>query len=212
MDIVAVSFHPAQGQIALIEPQERGRAGHARPCPLIGVVGAGSDEVLTVTGVSSPNLADGTEVVVSIFAPEALYRLRASALWADTDRLAIGPIHDVEKVERRRWTRRPLRLDVKLGTLGGPEPSFAPINGRTIDLGMGGLRVATKRRLPLGDDVTVMMTLPDGAPLVERSTVVSVDLRDGPCEYGLAFDRLDDLDSGRLAILVGRQLARTDDR
>jgi PilZ domain len=209
--MLAVSFHPIPGRVALIEPQARGRGGHARACPLIGVVGAGSGDVLTVTGVSSPNLADGTEVVVSIFAPEALYRLQAAAYWADPDRLAIDPIHHMERVQRRRWTRHPLHLDVKLGALGGPDPSLAPVNGRTIDLGMGGLRVETRRRLPLGDDVTVMLTLPDGAPLVERSTVVSVDRRDGPCEYGLAFDRLDDVDTGRLAVLIGRQMALTGD-
>lgn len=203
--IVSVSFHPTAGQIALIEPD--------RASPLTGTVDAGNSDGLTLMELSSPDLADGSEVVVSIFAPEALYRIRAAAHWSACGRLAIQPIHDIERIERRSWPRHALHIDVILAALDGPDDELTGVSGHTIDIGVAGMRVKTIGRLPAGADVTVMLTLPDGGRLVARTTVVSAvsvvsaPTGDGGCEYRLAFDPLDNIDAARLMALVGRQTA-----
>jgi hypothetical protein len=209
--LVKLSFNPTPGQVALVERQDRGHPLPAPAHPLTGVVGTGSDELLTLIGLSSPDLADGTEVVVSIFAPEALYRIRATAYWGLSGRLAIDPIHHVERVQRRRWPRHMINLDATLVPLDGPDYGVTGIHGHTLDLGMGGLRVETSRRLPRGADMTVILTLPDGARLLARTTVVAADIREGVFEYRLAFDQLDDDDAAHLTALVGSDPASTTD-
>lgn len=192
-------FHPTAGQVALIE---RERPGDDAPAPMTGVVDSGSDEVLTIVGVEPGNLPEGAQVLVSIFARDALYRIRATAHWASSGRLAMDPIHDVERIQRRRWPRHAIHLDVTLASLDGPDPSLGGVPGRTLDIGMGGLRVVTTHHLPPGADVTVILPLPDGAPLVARTTVVAVDVRDDMVEYRLAFDQLDELDTTNLSALL----------
>jgi hypothetical protein len=197
------TFVPTAGQVALVEPQQRGRDGLARPCPLIGVVGA-PDDILTIMGVSSPNLIDGTDVLVSIFAPEALYRISGSAHWRDAGQLAIEPIHHVERIQRRRWTRYPMRLEVMLAALDGPDEGMAAVGGQTVDVSQGGVRVKTVRLLPAGVDLIVMFTPQDGESLAVRSSVVLADITDGEYEYRLAFDRLDEVDVSRLVTIIGK--------
>jgi hypothetical protein len=77
VNVVQPAFRATAGQVALIEPQEGGHPLPKPATPLTGVVGPGTDGELTIMGVSSSDLDNGTEVVVSIFAPEALYRIRA---------------------------------------------------------------------------------------------------------------------------------------
>jgi PilZ domain len=196
---VPVSFHPTAGQIALIEPD------HASP--LTGTVVDGITDVLTLMQLSSPDLADGSEVIVSIFTPEALYRIRAAAHLGARGRVAIQPIHDIERIERRSWPRHALHIDVILAALDGPDDELTGVAGHTIDIGVAGMRVETIGRLPEGADVTVMLTFPDGGGLVARATVVSARAGGGSCEYRLAFDPLDNVDAARLLALVGGQTA-----
>jgi PilZ domain len=210
---VSLSFHPTAGQVALIEPDDFKCAGHDRVIPFTGTVDGGSSGVLTLMELSSRDLADGSEVVVSIFTPEALYRIRAAAHWGARGRLAIRPIHDIQRIERRSWPRHQLRIDVILAALDGPDDELTGVSGHTIDIGVAGMRVETIGRLPAGADVTVVLTLPDGGRLVARTTVVSavssVSARggEGGCEYRLAFDPLDNVDAARLMALVGRRTA-----
>ena len=202
-------FSPT-GRVALIEPQMRGRAGFARPCPLIGVVDTEREhDWLSIIGVSSPNLADGTEVVVSIFGPDALYRIRAVARWNDSGELAVGPTDHVERIQRRNWPRHPLELDVILARLDGPDAWATGVPGRTLDLGMGGVRVLVSDPLPAAARLNVILTLPGGAPFVTQTTIVSIEINAGGCEYRLAFGPLDELDAIRLTALVGAQTSLT---
>jgi hypothetical protein len=202
---VTVFFQATPGQIALIETVVTpASTASTEALQLTGVVDIGTDGVLSIMGVWSPTLADGAEVIVSIFAPDALYRLRATSHRGRSGRLDISPIHDMERVQRRRWPRQQMQLDVMLAPLGGRDPEVS-IAGRTLDLGLGGLRVETKQRLPPSADVAVRLTLPDGASLVTRTTVVYADVTDSTCEYGLAFDELDDADAARLNALVDLQ-------
>lgn len=199
---MSISFHPIAGEVALIEREGPDRPGAHGPEPMAGVVDSGSDEVLTIVGVDPSGLPEGTHVLVSIFAREALYRIRGTAHWAGAERLALDPVFDVERIQRRRWPRHPIELDVTLASLDGPDPHVGGVPGRTVDIGMGGLRVETNHRLPPGEDLTVILTLPDGAPLVARTTVVAVHARDDVFEYRLAFDQLDELDTTNLIALL----------
>jgi hypothetical protein len=167
------------------------------------VVQDAGTKVLTIMGLSSHDLADDSEVVVSIFAPEALYRIEALAHWGDSGRLFIEPINGVERIQRRRWPRHAVHVNVTIASLDQADDNIGGVAGRTIDLGMGGLRVETIRRLSPGADLTVMFTLPDGASVVARTTVISADVSDSGCEYGLAFSELEDADATHLMALVG---------
>jgi hypothetical protein len=197
---VSVSFHPTPGEVALIEREDRPGAKGSEP--IAGVVDSGDNDVLTISSADLSDLPEGAAVLVSIFARDALYRIRATAHRLSSGRLGLDPVHDIERIQRRRWPRHPIELDVTLASLDGPDPAVRGVAGRTLDIGMGGLRVATNHRLPPGEDLTVILTLPDGAPLVARTTVVAVDVRDGVFEYRLAFDQLDELDTTNLIALL----------
>jgi hypothetical protein len=201
-------FHPTAGQIALIERLPDGIGALDGTDTLTGVVESAVGDALTIMGLSSNDLADDAEVMVSIFAPEALYRIHGLSQWTDSGRLVIGPVEDVEQIQRRRWPRHPVHVNVTLASLDEDEDDVGGVAGRTIDLGMGGLRVETIRKVTPGVDLTVMFTLPDGASVVARTTVISADVSDEGCEYGLAFEQLDDEDATHLMSLVGARSLR----
>jgi hypothetical protein len=215
---VLVSFAShLSGHTALIEPEEIGPLGRRYAEPLTGTVGDDDNEHLTIVGVSPPDIADGTEVMVSVFSPEALYRIRAGVRWVDPSRLAIDPVHDIEQIQRRRWPRHELHLDVTLIVLaddvtGSPDPGAKGVAGRTLDIGMGGLRVGTSIPFSAGTTVSVTLMLPDGVPLVARATVVASVARNGSFEHRLAFDQLDDLDTTNLAALLDPRSTAADIR
>jgi hypothetical protein len=202
---VILPFQPTAGQIALVEPVAMGLDGPAGDYrhPITGVVQSASTEVLTIMGLSAHDLVDDAAVVVSIFAPDALYRIEALAHWGESGRMLIEPIHEVERIQRRRWPRHAVHVNVTLASLDESDDSIGGVAGRTIDLGMGGLRVETIRRLTPGVDLTVRFTLPDGGHVLARSTVVSANIGDDGCEYGLAFNELEDDDATHLMALVG---------
>jgi hypothetical protein len=155
--------------------------------------------------------------MVSVFSPDALYRIRAGVRWVGPGRLAIDPVHDVEQIQRRRWPRHELHLDITLVPLADAATTSADhgapgVAGRTLDIGMGGLRVETPLQFSAGTTVSLTLMLPDGAPLVARATVVASDGRNGSFEHRLAFDQLDDLDTTNLAALLDPRSTAADIR
>jgi hypothetical protein len=202
------ALHLAAGQVALIEPEEFGPHGWRWADPVSGVVDNVDDDLVTI-GVAAADLIDGSEVMVSVFAPDALYRIRAQARWIGAERVALDPIHDVECIQRRRWPRHVLHLDVTLAPL---IPEGGTIAGRTLDIGIGGLRVETEAALGEATHVTVTLMLPDGVPLVARATVIATADHDGRFEHRLAFDQLDDLDVTNLAALLDPHATAADIR
>jgi hypothetical protein len=124
----------------------RGNVDHDAASRLMGVV-ANSEGPLIIVGVSPSQLADGSEVMVSIFTQEGLYRMRATSHWDGDSRLRIDPIHETERVQRRDWPCHPLHLEVVLASLDGDS---GDVTGQTPDPSVGGLRVATDRCLPRG--------------------------------------------------------------
>lgn len=81
----------------------------------------------------------------------------------------------------------------------------AAVEGRTHDLGPGGMRVATRRPLRVDEQLVFAVDLDDGTRITGRAHVV----REHACEvYGLRFDRLAAGDGERLEALVAPEEAR----
>ena len=80
-------------------------------------------------------------------------------------------------------------------------PMIESIVGRTLDIGLGGLRVLTLRPVPKREP-TVMFTLPTGRSIVGATLVLSEDGTDDGYEVRLAFQDLDPDDVVALRELV----------
>ena len=168
-----LEFSPGLGQVALVE------------CPAYPNVHRTGLVTSDVEGRMAIDLDPTDEVLVSVFAPDALFRIRATAKTTGPDGvIVLDPVHDVERVQRRSGTRAPLSVGVTLSCVDGPSPAMESVVGRTVDIGVGGVRVVTLRPLPAGDP-TVMLTLPSGAEIVAPTEVLAVEAGDGNYEYRL---------------------------
>ena len=74
----------------------------------------------------------------------------------------------------------------------------SPVEGRIVDLGRGGMRVACERPLRVDDVLSFAVELVDGSRIEGRARVLREDL---PRTYGLRFEGL--------GPDVGARLART---
>ena len=100
-------------------------------------------------------------------------------------------------VELRR--RSAPRAEVSLGVTLTRAGNGAAVEGRTRDLGPGGMLVATGRPLRVDEQLDFAVALEEGPPVTGRAHVV----REHACEvYGLRFDRLATGDAERLAALA----------
>ena len=189
-----MQWRPAAGQIALIEPVG---ASPGRDC-LTGVVVPG-ERIVVDLGASPRPEHDGADVVVSFFAPDALYRLSARAT-EESDGLLVLDVSAVERVQRRTAPRAMVTLPVRLGVEA--RPGSAVLVGETVDVSAGGCRVTTERPWPEHSDPVVSIDLPDGEAVVTQARVVTVDLTGGGWEYRLAFPEIEDPDRERLSRLV----------
>ncbi len=199
---VPTPYHSTDGHVALIERQPSDLHQDSNQDPITGIVDSWSESVLTVSGVDSSHLPEGTQVVISIFASDALYRSRAIAHWASTGLLTMDRLHDLERIQRRRWPRYRITLNVILASLDGPITALRGIRGHTLDIGMGGVRIQASHRLPPGEDVSVIVAFPDGSQLVVRGTVIAVTSNEAGFEYRLAFGQLDDVDTAALTAFL----------
>jgi hypothetical protein len=171
--VASVTFSPIPGQIVLVEP---GRPGGS---DITGLVGTGDGERFEVDlGLDAVVPSDGGQVVVSVCAPDALYRLKATST-PGTGRgiMILSDIQALERIQRRTAARVPIRLGVSLGWFEEPAGEIKSVAGYTIDVGVGGVQVQTLRPLPEGDP-TVMLTLPDGTTIAALSLVLQT-LKDG---------------------------------
>lgn len=183
-------FPARLGQVVLVEDGADAVTGV--------VIGIGDGEVvLDLTSSADDLLGD---VHASIFAPEALYRVQASAIRDDSGRLVLGKLRDVEMIQRRRWPRREMTMPVSLVALDEPAP--VGVQGETVDVGIGGTCVHTRDPLPAGADPMVTLTLPGGEPLMLPARVVFSRHAEDGWDYRLAFCDLDDADAAQLAELV----------
>jgi hypothetical protein len=201
-----VAWRPPSGQTALIEP-----IAESHTC-LTGVVldEVSTDDVVVVDLGGSPPLAmPECEVTASFFAPEALYRARATCARHDGDDSIVDlTLHQVERIQRRRTPRAKVRLPVVLSNFDDPDPEaggsvFASVTGESIDVAEGGLRVVTELEFPHGCDPTVTLHLSDTEELVALAAVLEEqDRADGRHEYRLVFIDPDDDHRERLAKLI----------
>ena len=166
-----------------------------------GLVSAVDDSVVAVTLDADASIPQGSLVVqLSIFAPDALYRLAGRAQLSGRD-LVTGGDAPIERIQRRRWPRRRLDLPVTLCPVAGGVRLEA-IPGRTVDLSIGGCCVETLRPVEGEGDPMVILGLPDGTTIVSGTSSISTeDLGDG-WRYRLAFRDLETHDAGRLAELT----------
>jgi hypothetical protein len=194
-------FCPSDGQGALVEFSLG--ADVPGPVPLTGIVVVDADQEWGIELQSPPTeLSDGALVTVSIFAHDGLYRLRGIAHYRWAGFLALRPVYEVDRIQRRLWPRFAIELDVTLAAMEGSDADFTGVTGRTIDISVGGMQVQTANQLRPGADPTVMLTLPDGARLVARTRVVDGVASGSGYRYRLAFDQIEDGDTTRIMALA----------
>lgn len=173
-------FQPMAGQVALVEYAEGGNS-----C-LTGLVLPDANHQVTIDlGAAGPLRGPNEEVIVSVFAADALYRLEATAIATKLDGIIIlDPIRSTERVQRRTTPRVPIRVGMVISTHDGP--GMVTIAARSLDIGPGGMRVETLRALPEGQPV-IALTLPDGTELLAQAQILDADGDDDGYEYRLAF-------------------------
>jgi hypothetical protein len=197
-------WKPRSGQVAFIEPHAAGGA-----C-LTGVVLEDAGEAVVIDLGGSPGAAEaGSEVTASFFSPDALYRTEATLLPHDGEDTVIDlVIHDVERVQRRESPRTKVAVPIVLSNFDDPDPDaggsvFASVTGQSIDIGLGGCRVATERRFPSGCDPTVTLHLSATEEVVALAAVLEEQpCPDGRFEYRLVFIDPEDDHQERLADIV----------
>ena len=191
-----MDFRPGPGQVALVEyPGEHE--------PRTGLVTNGHQEHIAIDlGAQAPAAVPDEPIVVSVYAPDALYRLRGTARAARPEGvIVLEPVHEVERIQRRSAARVPIQVGVVLSFFDDPGLMIESIVGRTLDIGLGGLRVLTLRPVPKREP-TVMFTLPTGRSIVGHTLVLSEDDGDDGYEVRLAFQELDPGDVVALRELV----------
>ena len=192
-----MEFRPGPGQVALVEYP-------GAEAPMTGLItnGGQQERIAIDLGAQAPISISEEAVVVSVYAPDALYRLRGTARAARPEGvIVLEPVHDVERIQRRSAARVPIQVGVTLSFLDDPSPMIESIVGRTLDIGLGGLRVLTLRPVPKRDP-TVMFTLPTGRSLVGATLVLSEDATTDGYEVRLSFKDLDPDDVVALRELV----------
>jgi hypothetical protein len=183
---------PLSGLTALLE------SGAVEATGVVSAVGAD-----TVTVTCDEDSWKGTEidsVQISVFAPDALYRLVGPAAISGLE-VTVGPEPKVERIQRRKWPRQRMDLPVTVCPVEDGH-RLAGVPGRTVDVGVGGVCVETLRQVEGEGNPMLILNLPDGTTVVSLTATVGVeDLGDG-WRYRLAFQDLDNHDRNRLAGLV----------
>jgi len=180
-----VTYRPLPGQVALLE-----RPG-ADTNDVTGLVGVADDDHFEIDlGLGNVVALEPEEVVVSVCAPEALYRLSAKATPGRSDGIVVlSNVHELERIQRRTAVRVPIRLGVSLACLDDPTAGLRAVTGYTIDIGVGGVQVQTLRPLP-DCDPTVMLTLPDGTRVAALALVLQTTPYGDGIRSRLAFQDL----------------------
>lgn len=191
------AWKPAPGQVALIEPEDT-----PSDC-LTGIVISNGDAVVIDLGGAPRVLAPKAEVTASFFAPDALYRMRATAIPHDGQQAVVDlDVHDIERVQRRGVPRAKVNLHAVMSCFDAEGQGFTSSVGETLDIGPGGCRVQTKDRFPAGCDPTLTLHMPNGETVSLLAAVLEVKDDNGAWEYRLVFVEGDDADVDRLAELA----------
>jgi len=178
-------WRPRPGQLALIEPVATDD-GDGRVTGL--VQSGGAKPVIDIGG--EPKLpAPECEVVASFYAPDALYRMQATAVTKQANRGLVGlKVHRVERVQRREHERTRTALPVEFTASDGTRLA----TGTTVDVAPGGLGLTTEAPLPRNSKPKVSVTLPDGMTVTALARVLEAIQQDGQYRYRVAFSEIED--------------------
>ena len=147
----------------------------------------------------SLSIGDRNHATVSVFAPDALYRLIGDVTFDEKTLLCSDMV--IERIQRRKWPRRQMDLPVTLCPVSDAA-SVHGVAGRTVDISVGGACIETLRAVEGEGDPMVILRLPDGTTIVcATSTVAAEELDDG-WRYRVAFRDLDSGDASRLEALI----------
>ncbi len=188
-------YRPLAGQVALVE-----YAYGSRSC-LTGLVLPDADHNVRIDlGAAGPLRGPDEDVVVSVFAADALYRLEGTAWSTEVEGvIVLDPIRSTERVQRRTTPRVPIRVGMVITTREGS--GMVTVAARSLDIGPGGMRVETLRVLPAGQPV-VALTLPDGSELIAEAEILDSDGDEEGYEYRLAFvDLSPDAEKALMALI-----------
>jgi hypothetical protein len=137
-----------------------------------------------------------TNALISVFAPDALYRISGPVEVVGAD-VTTAPGSHTERIERRKWSRR--RLDMPVVVCASAEGRRVEgVPGRTVDISIGGLCVETLRPVEGEGDPMVIVSLPDGTSVVSATATVDVEELGDGWRYRFAFRDLDPHDAARL--------------
>ena len=145
---------------------------------------------------------DARTVTVSVFCPDAYFRLAGTAVADDDKRLRCGQEMTVERIERRRWPRARLDLPVTLCPLHGTEIDSVP--GRTVDISVGGACVETLSPVEHAErgDVKVVIRMAEGADIECSCATIAIEEMEDGWRYRLSFRDLGDDGAARLEKLT----------
>jgi len=190
-------FRTRLGQVVLIE-----RLDVADVEPMTGVVlESRTTGIVALDLMAEPTeTLDGASVLVSVFAPEAMYRARATLRVGEGHRAELDAVEPEEAVQRRRWPRRQVTLPVSVIAVDDAAP--AGVTGETLDISVGGVRILTHAPLPAGSDPLVAITLPAGDVLMMLGRVVHSSQSQDTFTYGVVFPDIEGDDAARLSELV----------
>ena len=160
------------------------------PGTIDAVTGGSLTVVLTVRDERFQRLI-GHDIAVELSSGRGIYR-HGGTLRADRQgTLSIELSGEVERIQRREFVR--VDAHVTVAVRGIDEPLGGETS--TLDVSGGGIRIADPWGLPLGLDVRVELSLPDGESVQALGRVVRAAAED---EKGISFDDLARADEDRL--------------
>jgi PilZ domain len=133
----------------------------------------------------------GHEIFVELSSGRGIYR-HSGTLRADREgTLSIDLTGEVERIQRREFVRVDAHVPVEVRGID------EPLGGETttLDVSGGGIRISDPWTLPLGLDVRVELSLPDGEPVCALGRVVRAAAEG---EKGISFEDLARPDEDRL--------------
>jgi PilZ domain len=153
--------------------------------------GASAMVALTVKDERVARLV-GHDMAVELMSGRGILRYEGTLQAQNAGSLTIALTGDVERIQRREFVRVPAFLEV---TVQGIEESIGG-ETTTLDVSGSGIRITDKWNLPLGIDVRVELSLPDGAPLRALGRVVRVGAEED--QKGIRLDGVSRADEDRL--------------
>ena len=134
----------------------------------------------------------GHEMAVEVRSGRGIHRFGGVLSAQNAGSLTISLSGDIERIQRREFVRIATHLAV---TVEGIDEDIGG-ETTTLDVSGSGMRITDKWHLPLGLDVRVQLTLPDGHTMQALGRVVRAGAEED--QKGVRFDDLARADEDRL--------------